>query len=54
MTTIQLQYQIKALDKVLSDGKCKNKYALANKITRVKTQLIKEESRNKFLNFLAQ
>jgi hypothetical protein len=54
MTIPQRKSQIKILEAKLSSANLKNKYALSVKIWQLKNELIKEENRNKFLNFLAQ
>lgn len=54
MTITQRKAQIKALEAKLSDNKCKSLFALRMKILRLKNELIEEENKTKFQNFLAQ
>ena len=54
MTILQREAQIKAIEAIITNGKCKNVFALGNKLRRLKLELIAEENRIKFENFLAQ
>ena len=54
MTIHQRKAQIKALEAKLRDGNCRSLIALRIKILRLKNELIAEENKTKFQNFLAQ
>lgn len=54
MTIPQRKAQIEAIEAIIADGKCNNVFALGNKLRRLKLELIAEENRIKFENFLAQ
>ena len=54
MTIPQRKAQIKMLEAKLSHVNTKNVYALRMKILRLKNELIVEENKTKFQQFLAQ
>ncbi len=54
MTIHQRKAQIKALESKLRDGNCRSLFALRMKILRLKNELIVEENKTNFFNYLAQ
>ena len=54
MKILQLKAQIAAIENNIKQGKAKNIFAASNKVRTLKLELMKEESRVKFENYLAQ
>ena len=54
MTIHQRKAQIKILEAKLNAGNVKSMFALRMRINRLKNELILEENKTKFQNFLAQ
>ena len=46
--------QIKALEIVLQSGKCKNPYALKNKIAKLKSSLIAHQNKKMWDDYLSK
>lgn len=46
--------QIKALENVLYSGKCKNPYALKNKIAKLKSSLIIQQNKKMWEDYLSK
>jgi hypothetical protein len=51
---IKLEYQIKAITRLIKEGKCKNVYSATNKVKKLKNELILINEANKWNNFLSQ
>lgn len=51
---IKLEYQIKAISRLINEGKCKNIYSATNKVKKLKNELILINRSNNWSNFLSQ
>jgi hypothetical protein len=51
---IKLEYQIKAICRLIEQGKCKNVYSATNKVKKLKNELILINRANNWNSFLSQ
>lgn len=49
-----LEYQIKALQRSLIEGKAKNEYALRNKILSLQKKLMEQKNKQRINNWISQ
>ncbi len=54
MEVRKIESQIYALEKMLNEGKCKNKYAVQNKIRNLRTSLQEKQKQKAWEDYLSK